>query len=158
MIAREVLAPGTATHAAVVDTFGDVDRSTLADLVFSDDAARHALNAIVHPAVAAVVEQRLATAATRPVVLVVPLLIEAKWTDKVDHILVVDTPEHTAIERVVRSGRLTAADVRRRIAAQATRTTRLAHADTVITNDGSLGELARQVDAFWHDVVVTPPS
>lgn len=148
-IAREVVQPGGPAHAAVVERFGTIDRRTLADLVFSDHDARRDLDVIVHPAVAAVVEQRLAGNQAPVVVLVVPLLVEAGWTDKVDHIVVVDTPEEIAVRRVVASGRLTEPDVRRRIAAQATRRQRLAHADTVLTNRGSLDDLARQVDAFW---------
>ncbi|MGH9225193.1 MAG: dephospho-CoA kinase [Acidimicrobiales bacterium] len=155
-IAREVVQPGGIAHAAVIGRFGTLDRFTLADLVFSDAAARRDLNEIVHPAVAATVDERLAGLASADspdiVVLVVPLLVEAGWTDRVDHVVVVDTPEEVAVRRVVESGRLVEADVRRRIAAQATRAARLAHADTVITNGGSRADLVRQVDAFWRDL------
>jgi dephospho-CoA kinase len=153
-IARDVVQPGGSAHAEVLARFGTTDRSTLADLVFSDPEARHDLNAIVHPAVATAVDHRLAGLAGTDavVVLVVPLLVEAGWTDRVDHVIVVDTPEETAVRRVVDSGRLRESDVRRRIAAQASRAARLAHADTVIANDGDLDELRHQVEHLWNEL------
>ena len=154
-VARDVVEPGGAASQAVLRRFGTIDRAALADIVFTDPDARRDLNAIVHPAVEAEVDRRIAelTATDAVVVLAVPLLVEAGWTDKVDHVVVVDTPEDVAVRRVVASGRLAEADVRRRIAAQATRDVRLAHAETVITNHGTLADLDHQVRALYRALV-----
>ena len=157
-VARQVTRPGTPTHAAILDRFGaaiegpdgEIDRARLAEMVFSDPAALADLDALVHPAVAAAVDDRLAEeAGSDVVVLEVPLLVEAGWTTRTPVVVVVDCPEELAVRRLVEQRGMPEADVRRRMAAQASRAERLAHADIVITNDGSLDELVRRVDEAW---------
>ena len=160
-IARDVTRPGTPTHAAILGRFGaaverpegGIDRARLAEIVFSDAQARADLNAIVHPAVAAAIEARLAHEANSDVVVLeVPLLVEAGWAERTDVVVVVDAPEDLAARRLVNQRGMDEADVRRRMAAQATREERLAEADVVIPNDGSLEDLARRVDEAWADL------
>jgi dephospho-CoA kinase len=164
-VARQVTRPGTPTHLAILGRFGDVvegpngeiDRARLADVVFADPAALADLNAIVHPAVAAAVDERLAEEADagsgqKVVVLEVPLLIEAGWDARADVVIVVDVPEDVAVRRLVEQRAMPEADVRRRIASQASREERLRRADIVITNDGSLEDLARRVDEVWVEM------
>lgn len=161
-IVHEVTAPGGAAHAAVVDRFGpavvgpdgSLDRRALADLVFDDAAARRDLEALVHPVVMEVLEQRLADHAgtDRVVVAVVPLLVEVGW-DGADRVVVVDCPEEVAVRRLVEARGMDEPDARRRIAAQVSRQSRLARADHVITNDGTLDSLRDQVDALWPTLV-----
>jgi dephospho-CoA kinase len=157
-IAREVTRSGAPSHTAILGRFGpaiegpdgEIDRTRLAEIVFGDPAARADLNAIVHPAVAAAVDARLATATMADiVVLEVPLLLEAGWASRVDLVLVVDCPEEVAVRRLVEERGMAEADVRRRVAAQATREERLEIADVVILNDGSIEELERRVDEAW---------
>ena len=158
-IARLVVAPGGAAYAAVVGRFGDsvlaedgqIDRTRLADLVFTDPVALADLNAIVHPAVEAETRARLAAevaAGTAVVVLEVPLLVEAGWDRLVSAVVVVDCADSVAVERLVRARGMSADEARRRLAAQAGRAERLARADIVIHNDGSLEGLGRQVAAL----------
>ena len=73
-----------------------------------------------------------------------------RQVDKVDHVLVVDAPDELRIERLVQPRGLDEDDARRRIAAQIDRETRLAAADTVLDNSGSVDSLLDQVDAFWR--------
>ncbi len=157
-IAREVVEPGTAGHAAVVERFGPsivqadgaLDRAALARLVFSDAEALTDLNAIVHPAVRAAVIERLAelSGSDRVVVLVVPLLVES-GAYQVDGVIVVDCSEDLAVSRLVNSRGMEEADARRRLAAQATRAERLTAADFVIHNDGSWEQLEAEVGRAW---------
>ncbi|MCA1846611.1 MAG: dephospho-CoA kinase, partial [Actinobacteria bacterium] len=109
-VARDVTQPGTPTHAAILGRFGaaierpggEIDRARLAGTVFADAQARADLNAIVHPAVADAIEIRVAEEKrAEVVVLEVPLLIEAGWTDRTDIVVVVDTPEELALPRLV---------------------------------------------------------
>jgi dephospho-CoA kinase len=160
LVARDVVEPDGAAHAAVRRRFGpavvgpggEIDRAALARLVFADPEARSDLNALVHPAVATEVDARLRELAGTgtTVVLVVPLLVEAGWTDRVDHVVVVDCPEDTAVRRLVGSGRLTEREARQRVAAQASRQERLNRADTVIDNSGPADALGPQVEALWE--------
>lgn len=159
VLAREVVAPGTLGHAAVSARFGrayllpdgTVDRAGLADLVFSDDDARHDLEGIVHPLVREQVEGRLADLRSTDsvVLLVVPLLIESgRYT--YDRLVVVDAEEEVSTARMIEGRGWTERQARRRLAAQAGRAERRAAADLVIDNSGSLDALIEQVDATWR--------
>lgn len=158
VLAREVVARGTAGLAEVVSAFGpevltpsgDLDRPALGRLVFADQAARVRLEAIVHPRVrrrAAEIE----SAADPDAVVVhdVPLLVETGQADRFDEVVVVDVPEEVQVERLARLRGMAEEDARARIAAQASRTERLAAATVVVDNSGSLDALRRRVDEVW---------
>lgn len=158
-IARAAVEPDGSAYAAVVERFGSsvlrpdgrIDRALLADTVFSDADARADLNAIVHPAVEAVVHDRLAAqeaAGSAVVVLEVPLLFEAGWDRLVSTVVVVDCPDEIAVGRLTAARGMSADDARRRLAAQVVRAERVARADIVILNDGSRDDLSRQVAAI----------
>lgn len=158
-IVREVQQPGTPVFEAMVDRFGadivagdgSLDRAAVADVVFRDPDALADLNAIVHPAVGAEIARRMeALAATDDVVVLdVPLLVESKNAYPVAGLLVVDVDPEVAVARLVEQRAMREADVRARMARQATRDERLARADRVIDNSGSLDDLRTQVDAAW---------
>lgn len=158
-IVREVQQPGTPVFAAMVEQFGpgivaadgSLDRAAVADLVFGDANALADLNAIVHPAVGAEIARRMeALAATDEVVVLdVPLLVESKNAYPVAGLLVVDVDPEVAVRRLVEHRGMREADVRARMARQAGRDERLARADRVVDNSGTLDDLAAQVDAAW---------
>lgn len=146
VIAREVVEPGTEGLAAVVEAFGDdvldadgnLDRARLRRLVFSDDAARRHLEAILHPRIRAIMDARLdacAEAGAAWALAVVPLLVETGQQDRFDRILVVDVPEDTQVTRVMARDGSSEADARAILARQAGRDERLRHADDVLLND-----------------------
>lgn len=158
-IAREVVAPGTPGLAAVLAEFGagvrapdgSLDRPALARIVFADTAALGRLNAIVHPLVADRRAELVAAAPAGAVVVEdVPLLVENGLAGGFDLVLVVTAPERLRIERLRARG-MADAQARARMAAQATDAQRAAAADVLITNDGSLADLAARVDALWRD-------
>ncbi|MGI9034071.1 MAG: dephospho-CoA kinase, partial [Acidimicrobiales bacterium] len=165
-LAREVVEPGQAAHAAVIERFGpgvvvgdgQIDRQTLADMAFADPAARSDLEAIVHPAVAAAWARRLAAlvGSAEVVIAVVPLLVEVGW-EGADVVVAVDCPEDMALRRLVKGRGMSEADARRRMAAQATRAERLAAADRVIVNDGTWEDLRAQVELAWEWIQTLPP-
>jgi dephospho-CoA kinase len=158
-LAHQAIAPGGPAYGPVIERFGpgivdgrgQIDRRALARLVFTDPAARRDLEALVHPPVLEAIDGRLAdeAATERVVVVVVPLLVEVGW-DRADTVVVVDAPEEIAVRRLVENRGMGEDDVRRRLAAQADRATRIARADHVIANDGTLDDLRRQVDALWE--------
>jgi dephospho-CoA kinase len=153
-ISHELTAAGGAAMPAVRAQFGpdflgadgSLDRHRMRRRVFSDPAAKKRLEAILHPMIRAEARSRVAAASAPYVMLVVPLLLETgAYRDLVDRVLAVDSNEELQEERAARRSRLSAADVRAIMAAQLSRTERRARADDVLSNDGSIESLRRQV-------------
>jgi len=134
---------------AYVDAKGAMDRAKVRALVFSDPGAKARLEALLHPMIRAESERRIAAAQAPYVVHVVPLLVESPdYRLRVSRVLVVDCPAQAQLERVrLRSG-LAEAEIQRIIGAQLPRQARLAAADDVIDNSGSLDALHKQVRAL----------
>ncbi|MFF2926489.1 dephospho-CoA kinase [Streptomyces celluloflavus] len=158
-IAREVVEPGTAGLAAVVEEFGagvlapdgTLDRPKLGGIVFADLERLKALNAIVHPLVGARSAELEASAGPDAVVVHdVPLLAENGLAPLYDLVIVIDAAPQTQLDRLVRQRGMTEDEAKSRMAAQATREQRLAIADLVIDNDGPLAELEPQVREVWE--------
>jgi len=155
VIARELTAPHGSAMAALVETFGNgivapdgsMDRAAMRKLVFSEPDARQRLEAVLHPRIRAEAARQVAAARAPYVVLVVPLLVESKaaYQDLIDRTLVVDCPEPVQIERTMRRSGLSRAEAERILASQSSRADRLALADDVIVNDGSLETLSSEV-------------
>jgi dephospho-CoA kinase len=158
-IVHELQAPGQPVLAAMVDRFGStilddrgaLRRQTVADVVFGDPAALADLNAIVHPAVGAEIARRLEAEVDTDhvVILDVPLLVESGRSDMVGTI-VVDVDPELAIARLIEHRGFSEADARARVARQASRDERLASADRVIDNSGTVEDLRAQVDDVWR--------
>lgn len=159
-VAREVVEPGTEGYREVVEAFGPgvvgpdgaLDRAKLAEIVFADPDRRRQLNDIIHPRVGARIAERLGELGDFDgvVVLDVPLLVESTSGSRrlVQAILVVASSVHTQVRRAVERG-MTEDDARARIAAQAPLEEKLAVADYVVWNDGTLEELEARVDEVW---------
>jgi len=160
-IARQVVMPGTPAWCKIRDHFGpgvlhpdgQIDRSALADIVFADKTKLVLLNEITHPAIFARIADRLEEHHDQDVVVVLDaaLLIEAGLSDGVDVVIVVHSPQEIQLERLAAKGmgERAASD---RIAAQLAPEKRLARADIVIDNSGSLEKLGRRVDEVWEEL------
>lgn len=157
-LAREVVEPGSAGLAAVVERFGadvlaadgSLDRPALGALVFHDEEARRDLEGITHPRIAQLTRARIAQAPPEAVVVHdVPLLVEKSMGSAYHLVLVVDTDEPTRLDRLVRSRDMDESDARRRIAAQATDPQRRAAADVLLGNGGSAEDLEAAIDELW---------
>jgi dephospho-CoA kinase len=157
-ISRDATAAGGKAIAAIVQSFGprsvgadgSLDRAWMREFVFRETGARARLENILHPLVAAEVQNQVNLATRNDVacvVLDIPLLVESKrWRPIVDRVLVVDCAESTQISRVVARSNLEPAQIRQIMDSQSTRAQRLRAADLVIFNDGiALSELACQV-------------
>jgi len=160
-ITRDLQQPGRPVLLAIAERFGShvlqadgsLNRPALAQIVFSDSAALADLNGIVHPAVRKEIAARMAAEADTDhvVVLDVPLLVESKdpGFNRTAGTIVVDTPEDVAVERLMTYRGFSEADARSRIANQASREQRLAAADFVVHNGGTIEELNSQFDDLW---------
>lgn len=162
LLAREVVEPGSRGLDLIAQRFGPsvitaegtLDRPALGALVFADPAALKDLEAITHPAIRDLAAEREASAGAEAVVVHDnPLLVEMGAATACDVVIVVDAPEQTQIARMVADRGMSEADARARIAAQAGRDERLAAADVVIENTGTLTELNARVDEIWKDLV-----
>jgi len=125
---------------------GALDRAAMRALVFSDNSARHRLEAILHPRIrdAALAAAVIATGSY--VIFVVPLLIESgTWRARVNRVLAIDCPEQVQIARVMARNALSEDQVRAIMATQVSRAERLAAADDVVTNDSGIDELRPQI-------------
>jgi dephospho-CoA kinase len=160
--AREVVKPGTPGLGQIAAVFGPevllpdgrLNRERLGQVVFADDDLRARLNAIVHPLVHERTQQleQQAAAALGPggiVVHDVPLLAENGLRSGFDTVIVVDAPDDQRLHRLTETRGMTAAHARERMAAQASRDQRLAIADIVVDNSGTLADLDHQVAEVW---------
>jgi dephospho-CoA kinase len=153
-IAHELTASGGAAMPDIVKLFGqefvapggDMDRPKMRARAFADPVAKKLLESLLHPMIRRESEGRIRAASGPYVVHVVPLLVEsADFRDRVDRVLVVDAPEQTQVARVQSRSGLTESAVRAIMNAQASRAERLAAADDVIDNGGTLDALQKQV-------------
>ncbi len=142
VIARDVVEPGAPALAAIATYFGpdviapdgQLDRRSLRERVFSDPNAKAWLNALLHPLIRQEMLRQCAAARSPYCLLVVPLLVENKLTGLANRVLVIDVDEATQIERTCRRDGVPAEQAKAIIAAQASRSERLAAADDVIDN------------------------
>lgn len=158
LAARDAVAPGSAGLAAVVEAFGagalsddgSLDRAAMRRRIFEDPDARLRLEAIIHPRVRETLRVTCEAASGPYAVAAIPLLTEGgraayPWLHRV---LVIDVPRELQLARLLARDGIDAALAERMVAAQATRAARLAIADDVIVNDGTLEALDAAVGAL----------
>ena len=160
-LSREVVEPGEPALAAIRDAFGDgvllpdgrLDRPALGRIVFTDEAARARLNAIVHPAVIARSHELFRAALERDpdavVVYDVPL-IDARGVGEFERVVVADAPVATRVRRLVELRGMTEHDAQARVAAQLDDDARRALASDLIDTGGTLDHTVEQTDALWR--------
>ncbi|MFQ5913200.1 MAG: dephospho-CoA kinase [Nitrospinota bacterium] len=164
-IARQVVEPGRPALQEIAGTFGEgvlrpdgtLDRAALARIVFRDPEARARLNAIVHPRLWEEEGRQIeAFEAQDPegiVVLDAAVLIEAGCADRMDVLVVLDVDEEDQLMRLASMG-VSREEGQARIGAQMPTAEKLAHADYVIENRGSLEETGRQAERIWRQLLV----
>ena len=160
-ITREVMKRGQRAYREIVATFGreilrpdrEIDREALGRRVFSDPAALRRLEQIVHPATIERIAREIENAQERVVVVEAIKLIESGMVARLCHALwVVDAPLEQQIRRLMASRGMSRESALQRIQAQSPQTEKVAIADVVIDNSGSLEETRRQVLAAWETI------
>ena len=158
VIAREVVAPGQPGLDAIVEEFGrdildesgGLDRRMMRNKVFSNPESRARLEAILHPLIRQELWRRVDESDNPIQVLVIPLLVESGLSGMVDRVLVVDCPRETQVQRLLSRDGETPEQAERILSAQASREARLAAADDIIDNSGSLAMLAQSVQEIYN--------
>ena len=165
LIAHQITAPGGAAIPLIqkqfgtefIDSSGALDRSKMRILVFADPKARKSLEDITHPLIRYETikqAQHLLEEKVPYLVFVVPLLIESgNWRPLLDYLVVVDCPEEIQIERVMHRSKLPRAEVEAILKAQTSRAERLALADVVIENQGTLDQLQAEVLSLHQKIL-----
>ncbi|MBM3333887.1 dephospho-CoA kinase [Candidatus Sumerlaeota bacterium] len=152
VLARHAVEPGSPALKEIVDLIGQeilqpdgqLNRAALAERIFGDESLRQQVNAIIHPRVRALEIQQLEQWRNEPlVVLCVPLLLENQMEKLVDHVVVVTVDEATRTQRLGRLG-LGEEQIAARLKAQMPQGEKIARADFVIDNSGSLEQTERQ--------------
>jgi dephospho-CoA kinase len=159
-VAHRLMAPGTEVYRSVVEHFGRgivgpdgaVERARLGEVVFNDPAALQALEEIVHPAVSAEVERLIEQAPGGVVVVEAIKLIEAGMQRRVDALWVVTCPAEQQLARLISTRKLSRRAALARMEAQPPAASKLALADVVIDNGGTLQETQIQVERHWRDI------
>jgi dephospho-CoA kinase len=149
LASRAVVAPGEPALAAIAAHFGSavlqpdgsLDRAALRARVFADPAERRWLEQLTHPLIGAWLRRELLAGESPYSLLVNPILIESGQHRLCHRVLVVDAPEAAQLERTMARDGNSAAQVQAIMAAQVDRQQRLAAADDVIVNAGSLQAL-----------------
>ena len=136
---------------------GTLDRTALRQLVFSDDAARHQLNAILHPTIYQNALQQLQENAAAPYqILAIPLLFESpRYLSHINRILLIDCDEKVQIARVKQRSHLTEADIKAIILTQTPRDERLKLADDVIENNKNIEKLRENIIKIHNKYINT---
>jgi len=163
-VAHEVLAPATPAAEQVARRFGpsviasngSINRPALGEIIFRDPEAREVLNAITHPPIIAILEQRIRKfrrrARQREILAVeIPLLVECNLTRLVDKVVVVAAEQETQMHRLTTRG-LSLDQARQRVAAQMPIGEKLPLADWVVWTERSLEDTRRQVAEIWEQV------
>jgi len=154
--ARAVVEPGKPGFTAVIQRFGaglvaengELDRRALRTLIFGDIELRQALESILHPLIRSDMEQSAAAAVGPYIVMAIPLLVEGGSRARIDRILVVDVEEAVQLQRLMARDGSSLEQARAIVASQSSRPVRLAAADDVLTNSGTVTELLQKVDAL----------
>ena len=153
IIARQLVEPGQPALEQIVAHFGasilqadgQLDRRQLRARIFNDPGERHALEAILHPAIRNELESQLARVTAPYTILVIPLLAESSRTWGQDRTLLVDAPEALQVARLVERDHCSVAEAEAALSSQADRGQRQSIADDIILNDGDTAKLAKRV-------------
>ena len=147
-------APG---YQPVIDAFGSwiltpdgqIDRTRLGKIVFSDSEALEELEAIIHPLVRQAIDLLIRRASHKVIVLEAIKLLEGPLREACDNIWVTTTPMEIQLRRLRLKRGLGAEVARQRITAQPPQAEKISAADVVIKNGGSFEETWKQVLAGW---------
>jgi dephospho-CoA kinase len=162
-VAREVVNPGQPSLFRIAERFGQavlqedgsLNRKKLGDIVFADPSERKALEQIIHPAIRAIMKERMAyyetNAPHKLIVVDIPLLYESGLESYFEQIMVVYVPRNTQLQRLMERNKLTVEEAEKRLSAQMDIEEKKTRADILIDNSNSIALTEQQIDRFWQE-------
>ena len=162
-LSHRAISKGAPGYQPVINEFGkwllgkdgEIDRSKLARLVFSDVEALSQLEDIVHPLVRQATDM-LIQRARQPIIVVEAIkLLESDLRQVCDSVWVADAPQEVQVERLIRKRGLTNDEAMQRILAQSAQKEKISSANVVIHNTGSYEDLWKQVTMQWKKISPT---
>lgn len=156
VIARQVVEPGQPALNRIIREFGTdflddqggLDRRKMREAIFSDPSRRSLLESILHPLIAEEVLRKIRRLDAPYCILVIPLYAESSAYTWIDRILVVDVSQEVQLQRVMERDRINREQAQAILNAQTSRKDRLALADDVLDNSGTLTELQTKVETL----------
>ncbi|KYC38473.1 dephospho-CoA kinase [Scytonema hofmannii PCC 7110] len=157
LYARDAVSTGTPILQAIAQRYGEqillvdgsLNRQKLGEIIFHNQEERNWVEGLIHPYVRDRFLQEIAISIAQTLVLVVPLLFEAKMTDLVTEIWVVSCSEEQQLERLMQRNHLTLEQAQARILSQMPITEKAAHANVILDNSSTLEMLLKQVDTAF---------
>ena len=157
-LARDVIERGSPGYESVLASFGDeilvdgeIDRNKLGSIVFKDPASRLKLESIIHPLVRDAAEKLARNLPAGSVVInQIPLLVETDGAKRFDYVITVSADEELRRSRLIKRG-MKDYEITHRLAAQVNDAARENVAHFVLTNNGTIDDLRRDVEALWRN-------
>ena len=157
VLAREVVAPGSAGLALVAKQFGSevlasdgtLDRAALAKIAFSSEENRKLLENILHPLIQQLALEKV-EGLSGVIVYTIPLFVESNSKLKFDKVVTISCDEAVRVKRLVESRGMSQGEAISRISAQASDAQREAVADLVIDSNCTMTELVSRADSVFE--------
>jgi dephospho-CoA kinase len=164
-LSHQAIARGGPAYAAVVKRFGEwllneqgeINRARLARVVFSDAAALAQLEDIIHPLVSQAVDVLIRRTRSSVVVVEAIKLIESGLANDCDALWVVTVPENVQEARLIAKRKMSPAEARQRIAAQAPQAAKLKAAVVTIDDSGTFENTWNQVQSAFNKIIRQSP-
>ncbi|SVB25197.1 uncharacterized protein METZ01_LOCUS178051 [marine metagenome] len=155
-ISKEIILPGKPCFKDIVNEFGEeiltnkgtIDRYKLRDIIFNNDKARIKLENIIHPVVFKNIDTEISLINYPYCLVIIPLLIETKSTERFDRILVIDALESLQFERIVKRDDISPILIKKIIKTQAKRKERLRYANDIIVNNDTIMNLNKSINTL----------
>ncbi len=161
VIAHQVVSQNSPSLSSIAKHFGDdiilpdgnLNRAKLRDIIFRKPSEKQWLENLLHPIIRKEIRKQLAASQSIYTILSAPLLFENNLQLEVDRVLAIDCEESLQIKRASERDNNKTELVKKIISQQIDQSTRLAKADDVIDNNGSLGELKKSVEHYHHQLI-----
>ena len=155
-ISKEIILPGKPCFKDIVNEFGEeiltnkgtIDRYKLRNIIFNNDKARIKLENIIHPVVFKNIDTEISLINYPYCLVIIPLLIETKSTERFDRILVIDALESLQFERIVKRDDISPILIKKIIKTQAKRKERLRYANDIIVNNDTIMNLNKSINTL----------